>query len=217
MIEPIIPHIKVTSTALGVREKPNGRPLPKPSSSLEELKQYLKRATAIDYAPDPVHALWEKLKIVIAENNILIYDDQVVHDWMCKIVKKQPKDMTWVWKSLTKPLKDLIKKNQSLSKVHYQHKHWQNGAYGWVGDIDIQNRYTKIIPEAVLTTAETILKNFEKNDPICLLVTDYEVIQPDPFLAVAIPEFPFLIIDFWDEPGFNPKAAETSSQKGLND
>ena len=105
-----IPHVQANSIALGVREKPEGRPLPKPSSSLEELQKYLQRAAVIDYQPDPAHALYEKLKIVIAKSNILIYDDKAVDKWMLEMVQKKGPGMTWVWKSLTKPLEEIAKK-----------------------------------------------------------------------------------------------------------
>ena len=209
-----IGHIQV-STALGDREKPEGRPLPKPTSNLEGFEKYLQRAIAIDYKPDPAHILYEKLKIVLAESNILIYDDKSVDEWMLKLVKKQ-RNMTWVWKSLTRPLGELAKKDESLWSIRYQHTRFEGGIDKYVGEVDQKNRYTKIIPEAVLTTAETILRHFKKTDPICLLVSDYAVLQPDPFLAVAVPQFPFLIVDFWDEPGFQPKAADIDTQRGIN-
>ena len=82
-------------------------------------------------------------------------------------------------------------------------------SYYW-GDIDKEGAYQKIIPDAVLTTSEMILKNFNEKDPLVLLVSDYALAQPDPFLAVAMPDHPFMIVDFWDEPGFQPKAADSS-------
>ena len=210
-----IPHVQVASMVLGDRSKQEGRPLPAPTSSLDGLKKYVQRAAAIGYEPDPVHVLYEQLKIVIAENNILLYDDKAVHEWMCKMAQKQGPRMKWVWKSLTKPLEQLIGREAAWS-IHYQYKAYELKIDGYYGEVDRTSRYTKIIPEAVLATAETILKHFKKTDPICLLVSDYAVVQPDPFLAVAVPQFPFLIVDFWDEPGFQPKAAETNTQKGLN-
>ncbi len=209
-----IPHIPVQSSALGIRNKPQGRPLPESSVSQDGFKKYLERAAAIDYKPDITAIMFEKLKIAIAQNNILIYDSKVVHDWMNKVVSKESSRMTWVWKSLTEPLVKLAKIKPLSRGLSYQHQGWHDSRR--VGEIDRKRRYTKVIPDAVLATAEAILRNFEKTDPVFLLVSDYEVAVPDPFLAVAIPGHPFLIVDFWDEPGFQPKAAEMEGQKELN-
>lgn len=210
-----IPHVPVSSFAFGNREKPEGRPLPKSPSSVEQFSSYLQRAAVIDYKPDATAVMFEKLKIVIAQNNILVYDSKVVAEWMAKMVAKERQNVVWVWKSLTEPLTKLGKVKPFSNRLRYQHEQWQSSR-GQLGTIERKKRYTKVIPDAVLTTAEVILKNFEKTDPVFLLVSDYEVVQPDPFLAVAVPGYPFLIVDFWDEPGFQPKAAELASQENLN-
>lgn len=214
-----IPHAPVKSTALGVRDKPEGRPLPEPTSSLEGFGEYLKRASVIGYEPDPLSIVYERVKIVIAQNNILVYDAKAVDEWMLKMVQKERRDMKWVWKSLTQPIDRLPGVKNYKWWINFQHSCYDDKRRCWLGRINTEQQYTKIIPEAVLTTAETILKHFNPvKDPVCLLVSDYEVVLPDPFLAVAVPKHPFLIVDFWNEPGFQPQAAVIDTQKAsMND
>ena len=206
-------HVAVKSTALGSREKPEGRPLPKSLAGAEGFEKYLQRAHAIGYEPSAGNVAMERLKICIAENNILVYDSRVVDDWLVKVIEKEQRatgsDLTLVWRPLTVPMKKKVR----YFSFRYQHRRYvHNGisqSYYW-GDIDKEGAYQKIIPDAVLTTSEMILKNFNEKDPLVLLVSDYALAQPDPFLAVAMPDHPFMIVDFWDEPGFQPKAADSS-------
>lgn len=122
--------------------------------------------------------------------------------------RKKGKNLTtWVWKTLNAPVLRQRKHIYEFGGISYQHLQYRDHLGGLTGSVDVYKCYDKIIPDAVLTTAETILKNFKKEDPIVLLVSDYAVVQPDPFLAVTVPGYPFLIVDFWDEPGFQPKAA----------
>lgn len=203
-VRPDLEHVKLESVAVGERQKPEGRPMPREVGSLEGFEQYLKRANAIGYQPSASHVVYERLKIVVAENNILVYDAKAVDDWLHLSVKKEKKrGLTMVWK----PLRGALDPNttRSLRDVRYQFEK-RNSSSTW-GRIDWYRRYEKIIPEAVLSTAEVISRNFKEEDPLYFFVSDYEVVLPDPFLAVAIPGFPFVIVDFWDEPGFKPKAA----------
>lgn len=214
--KPELAHVAVESVALGKRQAPLGRPLPDSSAVVGELEAYVKRAAAIDYQPDPMSILYEKLKIVIAKNNILVYDSKAVCEWMTKMARKEGPRMVWVWKSLTKPLNKLISDVAVRHDISYQHRFYDRDAQNSMGAVLQEARYTKVIPEAVLATAETILKHFDqKKEPVVLLVSDYEVAQPDPFLAAAVPGHPFLIVDFWDEPGFKPVPAKIDTQKGL--
>lgn len=102
----------------------------------------------------------------------------------------------WVWKAMRPKDKDKLVANEDASSG-------TNAFYEGMGLVRF-DLYKNAIPQRVIEAAACILD--DAPDAI-LLVSDYEAVKPDPFLAITTPRMlaahKIFIIDQWDEPGFN--------------
>lgn len=125
-----------------------------------------------------------ELLSVLNQLNLTIYDFAKVDDYLMHMAKKQGSDTRWVWKPVTE------------SSINWQ----QDPRIGVI----YPKVYTHSIPIQVLANMKAVLDTLP--DAI-FLASDYEVIHPDPFLAVTTKELlaanKLWIIDQWDEPGFS--------------
>lgn len=107
-----------------------------------------------------------------------------VYAYMNELAKRESskhgKKISWLWRPL---------RNQDIL-----------GANWAVGNIKIsQEVYKRIVPAPVLMTVEKLVTEF--GDAVKFYVSDYDLPQPDPFLAAAI-YHEWEVIERWDEPGF---------------
>jgi hypothetical protein len=138
------------------------------------------KSPAIDYA---------EVGEILADHGFLVYDYDKVDSFLYHAALKQGTNVRWVWK----PMRDVDLKNAGGAS-------WQT----WDGMGRISGSvYTKAIPERVLEKVACLLD--EMKDAV-FFVSDYEVVHPDPFLAVSTPKMleghKIFIVDQWDEPGF---------------
>lgn len=149
---------------------------------------YMKTATAINLKSPAMDEA--ELAQVIVDHGFSIYEYSSVDNYLYHQALKQGTNVRWVWK----PMRDADQK--SVVSQSFQ-------TFDGMGRISNMEVYAKAIPERVLEKAECLLT--ELPDAI-LLVSDYEVVHPDPFLAVTTPRMlqahRIFIVDQWDEPGF---------------
>ena len=129
----------------------------------------------------------------IHDLNISTYDFDKVDDYLYRQALKQGTNVRWVWKPL---------RSKDLDETS---KQWFSAAT--MGSL-YPTQYAHAIPERVLTTISDILA---KEPNAIFLVSDYEVVKPDPFLAVTTLKMlkagVIFIVDRWDEPGFRDDIA----------
>ena len=163
----------------------------------EEIDHYEKLASKIGYQPDKTELQFQRLKTFLAEQGIPVYDEDQVFDWMTDQAKKNRK--RWVWRPLRE--RDVRRDcRYHLVKSVQMTVDWDTFTAGQIE----KEPYYKIIPLSVLETAAKVAEGFPE---ACFFVSDLVSLpKPDPFLAVTLPNCPFLVIDFWNEPGFKPKS-----------
>lgn len=113
------------------------------------------------------------------------YDADKVDAYLSHKAEAQGANMMWLWK----PLRELDEKAVAL---------------GWSRTLDLSpKRYGQAVPAHALTVVAEVLR--EMPDAV-FLVSDYEAVKPDPFLAVTtarlLQEGRVWIIEQWNEPNF---------------
>jgi hypothetical protein len=148
---------------------------------------YMKTAKAINLKSSAIEEA--ELAQIIVDHGFSIYDYAKVDNYLYHAAIKQGTNVRWVWKAM---------RDQDAKASEGSRYQTFNGMGRISGAV-----YAKAIPERILEKAECLLT--ELPDAI-LLVSDYEVVRPDPFLAVTTPrmlqEHRIFIVDQWDEPGF---------------
>lgn len=129
----------------------------------------------------------------IADSELPVFDYDKVDNYLYHQTLTMKIPMRWGWK----PLRD------SDTKVVTDHSY---GAISMVQDgfgLLFASQYGGKVPEVVLETVAMVLK---KVPDATFLISDYEVVKPDPFLMVTTPRMMEahrgFIIAQWDEPGF---------------
>lgn len=119
------------------------------------------------------------------------YDLQVVVEymnWTIKHAKGLEGQKVWVWKPL-----------RQIDQVLVTPRTGQSWSASENGTVMHGRLYNKSVPAEAQRYIPRITKQFPQ---AAFLVSDYEVVKPDPFLAVVGPQIPLTVIDFWDEPMF---------------
>jgi len=150
--------------------------------------EYQRVAMSIGLNPSPVLDEAELLS-AIKDLGLKVYDYEKVDDFLYSKAKKQSANTEWVWK----PLRD-----DDVKMILAEGSRWHDH----VGLMSA-TQYQHAVPIRVLRNVQALL---EKMPGAKFFVSDYEVIKPDPFLAVTtaklLPANKVFIIDVWDEPGF---------------
>lgn len=162
---------------------------------------YCDLAEEIGYTPDPDMLLHEKLRAFLAARSILAYDPASVCQYLAeKVAALGSSNWTWVWKPLRKEDTGVGCANDGVRA---------GTAPIWGGAVS-KKLYKHVIPASVLYTVRRIARGFPKAH---FYVSDFEefgetshLFRPDPFVAVAVPRTPFIIVEFWDEKGYQPIA-----------
>lgn len=125
---------------------------------------------------------------------IKTYDFNRVDVYLSRKAQEQSAMTYWVWR----PMRSVDKEDL----------HEQASAAGIIST----KLYGRAIPARVLETAASVL---EKIPDATFFVSDYEVVKPDPFLAVTtkrmLEQDKLWIIDVWAEPGFSDQVPEMKS------
>jgi hypothetical protein len=117
-----------------------------------------------------------------------VYDFDKVDGYLWRQALKEKSPSTWVWKAM-------------------RHTDWESMAANGFGHsasgVISGAQYARTLPLRIMNDVRAILDCFPDAK---FLVSDYEVVRPDPFLAVTTPSLfaagKIWIIDCWDEPGF---------------
>lgn len=127
----------------------------------------------------------------IHDHALRVYDYDKVDKFLYNEALKQEENTRWVWKPLREPDLKIASANSS----------WRvERGMGFV----YPKLYNKAVPERVLNLVADLLECVPN---AVMLVSDFEVIRPDPFLAITTPtlmkENKIFIIAQWDEPSFH--------------
>ena len=123
----------------------------------------------------------------IFESGTKVYDFALVDKYLYNKALKEGTQVRWVWKPLREKDRSAI----------------GNSRDSRTAGLMFPKQYGHAVPERVLAHVAGIL---EKLPDAVFLVSDYEVIKPDPFLAITteklLGEGKIWIVDVWAEPGF---------------
>jgi hypothetical protein len=155
--------------------------------------RYRDLATAIGLDPSPISDEIDVLQ-AISDLGMRVYDWGQVDGYLFRQALKQGASMRWVWKPL---------RESDLKAI---------GGLAWTSPDRVgflySQQYRHAIPENVLERAAAFVGKVPR---AVLLVSDYEVINPDPFLAVTTEHLlragKIWVVERWDEPGFEALAS----------
>jgi hypothetical protein len=131
----------------------------------------------------------------IDELGLTVYNAEKVDNYLYREALKKNVRTRWVWKPLR--AKDLKAISEDVG--------WQQNIY--------RKQYAHAVPERVLASVNRIL---ERLPEAMFLISDFEYIKPDPFLAITTPkllgENKLWIVEQWDEPGFGADPEPTKTR-----
>ncbi len=134
----------------------------------------------------------------IHEADLTVYDFHQVDEYLWRQASRMKSNTRWVWK----PLRE--KDSHLMVDIGLR---GQTESAGYL----LSDLYARRVPMKVLADMKAIM---EKMPDAVFLVSDFEVIKPDPFLAVTTQKLlqagKLWIIDQWDEPGFGAEASVVS-------
>lgn len=122
-----------------------------------------------------------------------VFDFDKVDGYLWRQALREKSPSKWVWKSMRRTdWEGLVRDADQRTAT----------AAGTLST----DQYARALPMRIMKDVQAILDCFPDAK---FLVSDYEVIRPDPFLAVTTPRLfaagKIWIIDCWDEPGFTEK------------
>lgn len=174
----------------------------KPGPTLVQVKATAKIITARDSAPAGyielaramgVRPSAEEADLMVALRDLgyPVYDFEKVDEYLYRQALKQGTNVRWVWKAAN------LSAEKRLSE---EGGTWRDRP--GVGLV-FNGMYKHRVPMATMTKMRDLAA---KVPDAVFLISDYEVILPDPFLAVTTMDLlsanKIWIIDQWDEPGF---------------
>lgn len=131
---------------------------------------------------------------VIHDVDLRVYNLSKVDQYLQDKASRAAPNTYWVWKALRKG---------DLDHIMATGTRFRDGL-----GIVYPSAYSHAVPQRVLEHVAAIL---EKLPEATFLISDYETIKPDPFMAITTPtllgEGKIWIVDQWDEPGFNEEEA----------
>lgn len=129
----------------------------------------------------------------IAQEGLRVYDYEKVDGYLWRKAAREGAHARWVWK----PLRG--RDENAITERAYSAANVLVAKVGYV----INQQYQQEVPARVLAELKCMIADIPD---ALFLVSDYEVIKPDPFLAVTTPKLlqagKIWIVDRWDEPGF---------------
>jgi len=135
----------------------------------------------------------------IYDHHFRVYDFGKVDNYLYRQALKQGARVRWVWKPM---------RTADLKVLQAQTAPSTEG-------IVLAQLYEQKIPGRVLEDVKCVLN--EIPDAV-MLISDYAVVHPDPFLAITTPKLlaqgKLWIVDRWDEPGFQDKGTTVGKPGG---
>lgn len=137
-----------------------------------------------------------RMLTTIAELQLKVYPFAKVDAFLYQQAVAMSANYSWVWKPLR--VKD-------WTRLHGTSARGSDGM-GWVS---VTSQYDRRIPERVIGTIAKIL---QREPGALLLVSDFEALKPDPFLAITTPKLleagKIWIVEQWDEPAWKDGPAQ---------
>ncbi len=177
--------------------KPDGR-----GPTIAQIRNAAHRITPRELAPVSYATLAKELGMeastdeaqvlqVISDAGLPVYDFAKVDGYLYRQALKQGADMRWVWRpARDKDAKAIIASGQS----------WRSSAT--LGLVSTAT-YRQSVPYRVLSEMKLLA---EAIPGALFLISDFEALKPDPFLAVTTDSLlsagKIWIVSQWDEPGF---------------
>lgn len=173
------------------------------------LRNYQETSARIGFRP--VQLLCAELHDFFVQSGIELYDYREVDDWLTmKTEWAEKKNLYWCWRPLR--AKDVVDFSWRCAKYDVE-----DGFYyspkdhdGWSSREAVHacRPYEKLVPEFALELVAKLEERF--GDEVCFFVSDYAVVDPDPFIMVRPRQRgdgpvsrQMFIFGFWDEPGFD--------------
>jgi hypothetical protein len=164
-------------------------------------QHYLRAAKAIKFE-SPATDEAELLE-AIQTHGLPLYDSKKVDEYLYNQALHMKAHTQWVWK----PMRN---EDSNVPSVSYGSTTQGTRIYPAV--------YDKAVPERVLEDVACLISDAADLNLI-FLVSDFEVIKPDPFLAVSTEKLlrqgKIFIVEQWDEPGFNDGRSPLVHEKTL--
>jgi hypothetical protein len=146
---------------------------------------YLKLAKEVKLDSAPVDEA--QMLQTIHDHHFRVYDFDKVDNYLYRQALKMGTRVRWVWKPA---------READLKQV-------QSAGYSNTKGIVYGKLYAQRIPGRILEDLRCVLAEMPE---AIMLVSDFEAVKPDPFLAITTPkllaEGKLWIVDRWDEPGF---------------
>lgn len=176
---------------------------------LPDLAEYEEIANVLGFVPPEIAAR----KVEIARREVIefildkgypIYSNKAVHDYMAKLAEKD--DRVFVWARLRGETHDERMLAFQLRSIEFNSINAMNLLGSAQNSVStrihgqITNGYHRPVPLEMLKRAAEIKKRFGAE--VEFYVSDYAVVNPDPFIMVKRGQCEHIVFGVWDEPGF---------------
>ena len=171
---------------------------PKPHLVLvkdDPIEEYEKLADELEY--HPAGLVEAKIFRYLKENNIPVFNNKEVYDYLARKAKEEGDHKYWIWRPLRE--KDHYPKGWGWTGwFDFENHNWGHGTY-WEHKSEYRI-YDKLVPANILRQ----VRDMEAAIPhdIKFFVSDYASINPDPFIMVTNVDIKRIIFNVWDEPDF---------------
>lgn len=179
---------------------------------LPDLAEYEEVANILGFVPPQIAAR----KIEVARREVIefildkgypIYSNKDVHAYMANLAEKD--DRVFVWARLRGETAHTYADSAGIGSIGFdwQRQMMRQMAFGAMQNIvrtqvhgQITTGYHRPVPLEMLKRAAEIKKRFGAE--VEFHVSDYAVVNPDPFIMVKRGECEHIVFGVWDEPGF---------------
>jgi hypothetical protein len=189
--------------ASDVIEKP--RPIAVTLDPLPDLSEYQKVADTPGFEPPEIEAQKREVarrEVVefLLDKGYPIYSNKAVHDFMAKLAEKEKKVFCWARLRGKATPAESERMREFMQNFYVDHS-VSREEHGLI----VPSPYRKRVPLEMLKRAAAIKEKFGKE--VEFYVSDYAVVDPDPFIMVKRGNCEHIVFGVWDEPGWGNPAA----------
>ena len=162
--------------------RPLVRPSPVSHKTEPRLDEYLSLAKELGVAAaDNGKVFQMEVADFLWENDIEMYNYRVVERYLVELGRRLYKDRELVWKPLR--FCDSLNLGRGLHKSFYE-----------------KEVYARVVPFEVLKNVKLLTDKF--GDKLKILISDFDVPNPDPFIIATARNMDRIVFGVWDEPSF---------------
>lgn len=203
----------------GVALKGKPQPFIPTFGELEDLSEYQEVANVLGFNPPQieeqrVEKLRRELIGFMLDQGFPIYNNAEVHAYMAKLAEKDGK--VFCWARLDQKVEaPRPRPSETDWQAVYEDQlrrsltNWRPGAI-WAFDTPhtvateehgqiVPTKYARPVPLDILKRAAAVKKQFPA---AAIHVSDYAVVNPDPFIMAKLGACAHVVFGVWDEPGF---------------